>query len=98
MGQATDGIVHGSAEGADEAGGVRPRRRGRDLLSQDDPQGHLRAVGGTGHATAGERDDERCQDGVGTEGLLGRFRVGVEVEQPAASGDGSTHVTHVGQP
>ena len=42
--------------------------------------------------------DKDWQERETTEIVLGRFRVGVEVEQPAASGDGSTHVTHVGQP
>ena len=85
------------AVGVHQAGREGPRGGHRDRLPEDRPDGQLRAVDGTGGATAGHRAHEVGEHGVPAQRLVDRDRVGVEVEQAAAAGDGRPQVAQVGQ-
>ena len=71
----------------DEAPGERARGGERDLLAEDGAGRPLGRVEGAGRAHAGV-GDERGERRVGGEDTPGSARVGVEVKQAAAGGDG----------
>ena len=86
------GLAERGAARLDEAPGERARGGERDLLAEDGADGALGRVDGAGRAHAGGRRDERGERRVGGEDVVVGARVGVEVEQAAARGDGRVEV------
>ena len=87
--------------GSPKASRSRPAQAGRSseahLLAEHDPDGELVLVDGAGHPAPGCLGDPRGELGVGAEGLVDGYGIGVEVEQAAAAGDGELQVAVVGE-
>jgi hypothetical protein len=98
VGEGADRFGQRSARGRDQSRGEGAGAGDRDLLAQDRPDGELVGVGGSGHAPSGRGGDQARQGRVGAEDVVHRGRIGVQVEHPAAAGDGGTEVAEVGQP
>ena len=72
-------------------------RRGGHLLAENGSDRHLRLVHRAGHPAPGGRADQPRQRRVLAQQFVGRFWVGVEVEETSAARDGRCQVPEVGQ-
>ena len=97
VGETACRVVDLLAERRREPTGVGTGGRGADLLAKDGPQGELVFVHGPGHPSARRLGDQRSEHLVLAELGVDGNRVGVEIEQPAAAGDGHRQVPQVGQ-
>ena len=84
-----------AAEAPDDGGGDAARGRHRDLLAEHGAHGQLGAVGRARHAHAGGAADERREERVAGEQTIHGHRIGVEVEQRAATTHGDAEIAQV---
>ena len=98
VGEGADRLGQGSARRGDHACGQRARAGHGHLLAEHRPDRQLRGVRRRRDAAAGCGGDERRERRVRAQDVVHGGRVGVEVEHPAAPGDGGTEVAELGQP
>ena len=97
VGEGADRFGQRRARSGQQPGGERAGAGDRHLLAEHRAHRQLVGVGGGRDPASGGAGDQRGERGIGAEDVVDGGRVGVEVEHPAAAGDGRAEVAQLGQ-